>query len=297
MASLRARLVNLILPLLGSKARLASARSLSLALANDPPVPARPPARMRLRCKVDERLHQCMPVDVVGPKHRARAAQVLYLHGGAYVHEVTGPHWRLIEGLVQRTGATVHVPSYPLAPRHTWADAFPPLMALARELIAAHGANVTFMGDSAGGGLALALAQQMRDEVLPLPGRIVLLSPWLDVATDHPDQAAYADKDRLLAAPGLQWAGRRWAGLRPLNDPRISPVYGSLAGLPPIGLWAGTSDLLYVDALRLQELARQNGHPLRFMSHAEMFHVWMAAPIPEAEQALDEVASFMRETG
>lgn len=296
MASLRARFVNLILPLRGTKARFASAQSLSMSLSNAPPVPVRPPARMNKNCRVTDRWCQGVHVDVITPRRGAGSSQVLYLHGGAYVHEVSGPHWRLIQGLVQRTGATVHVPAYPLAPHKTWADAFPPLRELARELIAAHGTSVTFMGDSAGAGLALALAQEMRDARERLPGRLVLLSPWLDVATNHPDQAAYAEKDRLLAAPGLAWAGRQWAGRLPLDDPRISPLYGSLAGLPPMGLWAGTSDLLYVDALRLQVRSIQSGRPLHFMSHPDMFHVWMAAPIPEASRALDEVASFMFET-
>jgi len=277
---------------MGTKARLLSAEALSRSLTR-PQVPAPPPWLMRQRFRVTSHVSHGMPMVVVAPRSRASHHQVLYLHGGAYVHEVTGPHWRLIQGLVQRTGATVHVPTYPLAPRHTWASAFPPLRALARDMVAANGAAWTFMGDSAGGGLALALAQEMRNAAESLPGRIVLLSPWLDVATDHPDQAAYAGKDRLLAAPGLQWAGRQWAGQLPLDDPRISPLHGSLVGLPAIAVLAGTSDLLYVDALRLQDIAARSGHPVQFMSYPDMFHVWMAAPIPEAEQALNDVASFV----
>lgn len=295
MPSLRARFVNLILPLLGIKARFASAQALSMALTDNPPVCVRPSALMRLRFKVTEREVAGMHVYVVAPKHEAKsAASVLYLHGGAYVHELTGDHWRLIRGLVQRSGATIHVPSYPLAPSKTCAHAFPPVRELARELLDASGTSVTFMGDSAGGGFALALAQSMRDDGERLPDRIVLLSPWLDVETNHPAQASLAHKDRILAAPGLQWAGRQWAGTLSTGNPRVSPLNGSLEGLPPIALLAGTSDLLYVDAERLREQARLAGHQLHFMPYQDMFHVWMAAPIPEAGEALDDVASFMR---
>lgn len=293
MPSLRARFVNLILPLLGTKAGLASAEVLSQSLAKHPPVPVGPPARARRQFNITERKIGRMHVYAVAPKSNAGAASVLYLHGGAYVHELTGWHWRIVEGLVRRTGATVHVPCYPLAPSNTWADAFPPVRELANELIDARGASVTFMGDSAGGGFALALAQVMRDAGECLPNRIVLLSPWLDVATNHPDQDILASKDRLLAAPGLQWAGHQWAGALPVSDPRISPLNGALAGLPPIALLAGTADLLYVDAERLRDQARLSGHALRFIPYQGLFHVWMAAPIPEADQALDDVASFM----
>lgn len=97
----------------------------------------------------------------------------------------------------------------------------------------------------------------------------------------------------MLAAPGLQWAGRAWAGKLSLRDWRVSPLYGALLGLPPTMVLAGTSDLLYPDARRLRDKARQVNHPLSFVEYPSMFHVWMAAPIPEAQQALDDVARFM----
>lgn len=157
---------------------------------------------------------------------------MLYLRGGAYVHELTGDHWRLIRGLVKRSGAAIHVLSYPLAPSKTCANAFPPVRELARELIGTSSTSVTFMGDSAGGGFALALAQAMRDAGEHLPDRIVLLSPWLDVEANHPAQASLAHKGRVLAAPGLQWAGRQWAGTLSTRPPLRQPfewVFGMAA--------------------------------------------------------------------
>ena len=121
MASLRARLVDLILPLLGSKARLASAEGLKQSLATHTPQPVGPSTHTHLQFKVTERMTAGMHVYKVAPKIGAGSASVLYLHGGAFVHELTRWHWRLIESLVKRTGATVHVPSYPLAPSNTWA--------------------------------------------------------------------------------------------------------------------------------------------------------------------------------
>lgn len=291
--SLRARLVNMFLPLLGTKAQFSSQQRLTKYLASKAQRSAPPSHRLRREFQVEEQKTCEVSRFVLTPRSGASDLTILYIHGGAYVNELTSHHWRIIAGIARRTGASVHVPLYPLAPSHTWADAFPAVHELAAQLIQTPGKSVTFMGDSAGAGFALALAQVMRDARELLPSHIVLLSPWLDVATNHPDQALFNERDRMLAAPGLQWAGRKWAGNLPVQDPRVSPVHGSLLGLPPTLVLTGTADLLYPDAKRLQDKARQANHPLAFIEYPGMFHVWMAAPIPEARQALDDVACFM----
>lgn len=291
--SLRARLVNMLLPLLGTKSQFSSEQKLAKALSKKVPRAALPPQKLRREFLIEEDETGGVSRYVLTPRCGASDATVLYLHGGAYVNELTSHHWKIVAGIARRTGASIHVPLYPLAPRYTWSDAFPAIQELAAKLIQAPGKSVTFMGDSAGAGFALALAQVMRDARVFLPDRIILLSPWLDVATNHPDQILLSRRDRMLAAPGLQWAGRKWAGNLPVRDPHVSPINGSLQGLPPTVVLTGTSDLLYPDAKRLREKARKANHLLTFLEYPDMFHVWMAAPIPEAQQALDDVAYFM----
>lgn len=294
MASVAAKLVNWILPLRGSKNRMSSEEGMAQYYARHVSTPAPVPERLAREFRISEDAWGDLRFHTVAPHNPTRALRILYFHGGAYVNEVVSAHWNIIAALVRSTGATVDVPHYPLAPQHTWADAFPLLkqFALARLTIAA-GSHVAFVGDSAGAGLALALAQVMRDEGHPLPRQLVLLSPFLDVGVNDPQQLESAKRDRMLAAPGLRWAGRQWAGELPVDDPRISPIYGDLTGLPPVAVFTGTSDLLNTDAHRLREKAAQANHPLAFVEYPDMFHVWMGAPIPEARAALDEVAQFL----
>jgi triacylglycerol lipase len=120
--------------------------------------------------------------------------------------------------------------------------------------VARHGAdNVILYGDSAGGAMALAVAQLLVGRNEPAPSHMVLISPWLDVTMSNPVIASIDDP--VLRMASLRKAGRQWAGDLPPTDPLVSPVYGSLAGLPPTAVYCGSLDLLAADVLRLQELA------------------------------------------
>lgn len=298
MASIAATLVNWMLPLRGSRKRMSSEEGMARYYAANVPTPAPVPERLRLEFHIGEHTLGALRFHTVAPhaaSQNAKALRIVYFHGGAYVNAMVAAHWQIIAGLVRRTGATVDVPHYPLAPKHSWAEAFPLVkrLALAR-LATSQGSRVAFVGDSAGAGFALALAQVMQAEGHPLPDRLVLMSPFLDVGVGDLRQLELAKRDRMLAAPGLRWAGRQWAGTLPMVDARVSPLYGALAGLPPMAVLTGTADLLNADAHRLRDKAVETNQPLTFIEYPDMFHVWMGAPIPEARNALDDVAQFLR---
>ena len=230
----------------------------------------------------------------VAPRRGASRHHILYLHGGAYVFDLLDVHWRAVEALVARTGATVTIPLYPLAPRHDARDALGMVHPLYLALAGRYGAeNITIAGDSAGGGMTLALAQQIRDAGQARPAGLVMFSPWLDIAADHPRLIALERRDPMLAAPGAQMAGRWYARDLSLQDPRVSPLYGTLSGLPPMLLFTGTRDMLNADAHRLREKAEGEGADLLFREYDGLFHVWICLPVPEAGQALDEAAAFI----
>lgn len=295
MPSFRARFVNCILPLLGSRKQMSSEERMAKSFSSKPLEAAPPPRHLARNYRIERKTLGNMLSFQMTPKQGANDLHVLYLHGGAYVNELVKAHWLIVEGLAKRTGATIHIPLYPLAPQHTWAEAFPPLRAYALDLLAGTG-RVVFAGDSAGGGLALALAQVLRDEDAALPHGLLLFSPWLDIAVNDPLQKDLARKDRMLAAPGLQWAGRQWRGKLPVEDPRVSPIHGSLQGLPPVAIFAGTLDLLYSDALRFMDKARKGNHPVTYHEKPGLFHVWMGAPIPEAQEAFNVASRFLNAT-
>lgn len=293
MASFAAHLINWMLPLRGTRKRMSSEERMAQHYARNVPMPAPAPERLRQEFDVHEHALGALRFHTVAPRQQTSALRVVYFHGGAYVNEMVGAHWQIVAGLVRRTGATVDIPHYPLAPKHSWADAFPLVKRLTLDRLSSS-RSLAFVGDSAGAGFALALAQVMKSEDHPLPSHLVLMSPFLDVGVSDPQQWGLAKRDRMLAAPGLRWAGRQWAGALPIDDPRVSPIHGSLAGLPPIQVLTGTSDLLNTDAHRLRKRAAKEKHPLSFIEYPGMFHVWMGAPIPEAGAALNDVAEFLR---
>ena len=132
---------------------------------------------------------------------------ILYFHGGAYMANITGAHWTLAAKLAGETGAAVYVPDYPLVPRSVWKDTWSFSETLYRELAAKHaGARMVLMGDSAGGGLALALAERLRDSGEGAPAEVILFSPWLDLGSDNPERAVLDPLDLILSLEGLRSA-------------------------------------------------------------------------------------------
>jgi len=141
--------------------------------------------------------------------------------------------------------------------------------------------------------MAAALAQQIRDAGEALPARLVLLSPWMDVTMTDPGQRAIEPDDPFLSIAPARMTGEWYAAGLALDDPRVSPIHGAMAGLPPMMVLTGTRDLLNADAHRLRDKAAAEGVALTFVEAPAMIHVWMLMPIPEARRALDRIAGFI----
>jgi acetyl esterase/lipase len=153
--------------------------------------------------------------------------------------------------------------------------------------------HLTIMGDSAGGDLALSLAMQARDAKLPLPANLVLLSPGMDFSFTDPKQPALDRIDPILDLEGARKLGHMYAGALDVHDPVVSPLYGSLQGLPPMVVFTGTRDLVNPDAHRLQAKAKEAGVPLQLFEYPGMVHVWMLFPMPEASRVLGQIVGAL----
>lgn len=210
--------------------------------------------------------------------------------------DIAAVHWDSVAKLCEELGASATVPIYPLAPEVTAEQTIPAMRALYGELAERYGADtITVMGDSAGGGMSLALAQVILEDGGPLPASLVLFSPWLDATGAGEGQEDIEPRDKMLSVAGLDACGRRYAGQLPLGDHKVSPLFGTLEGLPPMAIFAGTSDILVVDARRLVEKLEAGGmRNYVYREYPDMFHVWMLLPVPEGRQALDETAQFIR---
>jgi acetyl esterase/lipase len=162
--------------------------------------------------------------------------------------------------MARQTGATVVVPDYTLSPVGTAETEVLRVADFISQMIEEHGAqNVSVLGDSSGGGLALLAVQEQVRRHSPTPGRLVLLAPWLDVSMSDPRSAQIDDP--LLNVAGLATYGKLWAGDLDTKDPLANPLFGSLDGLPPTFVYSSSRDLLTVDTLRLRDRVLAEGIP------------------------------------
>ncbi|MEU3270910.1 alpha/beta hydrolase [Saccharomonospora sp. NPDC006951] len=226
-----------------------------------------------------------------GPVSRLR---VMHLHGGGYVEQIARHHWRFATRLVRELGCAVTLPIYPLAPHHDHRDVLPMVWrAYEHHLAPFAEEHRVVSGDSAGGGLCLALAQTLRERGEPQPARMALFSPWLDLSLPDPLSNRIEPADPMLGVAGLRQAGRWYAAEDGLADPKVSPVYADLSGFGPIAVFIGTRDVLLPESRRLREDAEAKDVPLRYHEYPGMFHNWIMQPVPEASEAMRELVSFL----
>ena len=269
---------------LAYKPRMATAERGRARVAG-PKGPSAPPSRLRRRHAVGTRRVGGFDCHTVSPRGRPADRAAIYLHGGAYISEISSQHWALVSRLAD-AGVRVEVPSYGLAPQHTYRDAYPFVTAVYRDLVAEFGADgVTVVGDSAGGGLALGLARTLGGTGLPQPRRLILIAPWLDLTMSNPGIPAVEARDPWLSRAGLHVAAAAWAGGDDPTDPRLSPLNGPLPGLAPIDLYVGTRDICLPDALLLRDRAMAEGADLRLIVCDGAVHVYPLVPAPEGRAA------------
>ncbi|WP_373155660.1 triacylglycerol lipase LipY [Mycobacterium marinum] len=200
---------------------------------------------------------------------------VVAIHGGAFIFPPSFLHWINYSVMAHQTGATVQVPIYPLLQEGGTAGTVVPVMAgLISNQIMQHGAaNVSVIGDSAGGNLALSAVEYMASQGSQVPSSMVLLSPWLDLGMTNPNIAFV--QDPLLPFGPAQQIGKAWAGNLAVTDPMVSPLYGSLSGLPPTYVYAGSQEILAPDVLVLQQEAAAIGAPFNFVLAHGQIHDWV----------------------
>ncbi|MFI2031268.1 alpha/beta hydrolase fold domain-containing protein [Streptomyces buecherae] len=235
-----------------------------------------------------------MPVITLTPKGVPPAGELLYTHGGAYVHPLVTPHWHIIGHLGLATPLRVTVPLYALAPEHTGDETYPKLHRLYDSLITSE-LPVIVAGDSAGGSLAMALTLRARDEHRPPPATVLLFSPCADATLTNPDIPVIEPRDPMVGRDGALWAMRRWAGDRPLQHPWLSPVNDSLRALPRICVFHGERDILCPDAKTMVAKAQAAGTDAEIHLYPDAFHVFVGLPqLPESRAALAHAREIIK---
>ncbi|HVW33364.1 MAG TPA: alpha/beta hydrolase [Acidimicrobiia bacterium] len=230
----------------------------------------------------------------------ATDAAILHFHGGGYVLGSPRTTRTVTAGLARHTRLPVLVPDYRLAPEHPFPAAVEDAVAAYRWLIGEGGVEpgrVVVSGDSAGGGITMALLVRLRDEGLPRPAGAVGISPWLDCTLSGPSIKANEGRDPQVTRTFLDVAAARYLppGVDP-TTPLASPLFADLAGLPPLLLHVGGDEALLDDSVRFGEAAGAAGVDVTVEVWDAMIHVWhMLAPrLPEAEAAHASIATWVR---
>lgn len=150
--------------------------------------------------------------------------------------------------------------------------------------------RVVVAGDSAGGGFALSLAQEARDAGLSVPGRLILISPFVDICGGD---ESLQDKDTWLHVDACRACGHAWADGLDEKDPMVSPLYGDMHGLPPTDLYSGTYDVLYTDIIKTERKLREAGVDAALHTAGKFGHVYPLYPVPEGRKARREISKIM----
>ena len=237
-----------------------------------------------------------VPAEVVTAATARPGRTVVHFHGGGYCLGSARMMRTWAARLSAQAGCRVVVPEYRLAPGHAYPAALDDARAALNALLTeADPASIVFSGDSAGGGLALALILAMRDAGDPLPAGCILMSPWLDLTIDRRARPALVRKDLLLSPPWLEACAAAYADPAQWPDPQVSPLRAGHKGLPPLLIQAASDDLLAPDAELLATSAAKASVDVTYTRWPNMWHDFALLPglLSAADSALSQSAWFV----
>ncbi|MCQ8896148.1 alpha/beta hydrolase [Limnobacter humi] len=253
----------------------------------------------RSDCSVEHRQLGNVSVALLTPKNGPAHKTLLLMHGGAFFAGSLRTHMAMASELAVRCEAQVVLVDYRLAPEHTYPAATNDGLAVYAALMDQYidPATTFLVGDSAGGGMVLHMAQQLRDQGVELPAGLILISPFVDLTlSSHSIQTRRRDDPMLSEAP-LRRGGDAYRGELDAADPRVSPVFGDLTGLPRMLIQCGSDEILLDDTLLLESRAKAAGVMVHCTIYPRMWHNFQMfnALIGAADKALYEVAEFVRD--
>jgi len=223
---------------------------------------------------------------------------VLYLHGGAYIFGSTITHRGIASSLAIASRCPVLTINYRLAPEHPFPAGLDDACTVYRALLHTHaGSAVAVAGDSAGGGLAVALALRIRDEGLQSPAALALMSPWTDLTLSNPTHASKAHLDPYFPDSALlKAAAQAYAAETPLSHPHVSPQFADMSNLPPTLIHVGEFEALLDDARLLAQGMATGGSAATLTCYAGMWHVWqtLTGRFREADESIAALGEFLR---
>lgn len=240
-------------------------------------------------------------MEYLQPEQAVTGRVILQLHGGGYIGPMKNIYRRFAVRYSKLSyGADVLSPDYRVAPEHPFPAALEDAVYAYRWLLEEKGyrpEQIVVAGDSAGGGLALALCLYARDHSLPLPGGVVLMSPWTDVTLSGASYEANYERDPLFgnSRENMLYQCSYIGDADPAN-PYLSPLFGDFSGFPPMLVQVGDYEVLLDDSRELARKVRTAGVKVRCSVYDGMFHVFQMGLdlIPESREAWEEVGEYLR---
>lgn len=253
--------------------------------------------RPRAEAIVEKTTLAGVSVERISPPGRADRV-LLHFHGGAFFAGSANTHRALGSELALRGEAQVIMVDYRRAPEHPYPAALQDGLACYHALLEKgwRANQIVLGGDSGGCAHILSLALTLRDRGLPLPAGLVMISPYLDITLSLPSVTRNARRDPMVTAHALRRGGDGYRGNIPENDPRVSPLFADLRGLPPVLVQAGSEEILLDDALQFSERAQAAGVTVNCHIYTGLWHNFQMfnVLIAEATAALDEIGRFIK---
>jgi monoterpene epsilon-lactone hydrolase len=225
---------------------------------------------------------------------------LLYVHGGGYVMGSCASY-RVVAATFSRVvQARVLVLDYRLAPEHPFPAALEDSVAAYRWLLTGgiQPRHVVVVGDSAGGGLVLAMLVSLQQAAIPLPAGAVLISPWLDLTMSDTSYTTKAEVDFIDSPELILEMRQQYLGEQDPRTPLASPLFADLDGLPPVLIYAGSDEMLLDDAIKGAEHLHQAGVSVELQIGEGFWHTWpitaATRPFPEGTEALEHSGEFVR---
>lgn len=223
---------------------------------------------------------------------------ILYLHGGGYVTGGTPYVSGVAARLCERLSLPVFAPVYRLAPENPFPAAPEDALAAWDHLLTMgyDPSRIILCGESAGGGLCLALCLMLKEANRPLPAGQILFSPWVDLSHSGESITANAATDPTLTLERLEFFAKSYCGTHEdmRKNPLCSPLFADLSALPPTLIFAGDAEILYSDAVRLCNALRSAGSKAALRTAPKLWHAYTLYPIDEAEDDFKIMTRFIR---
>ncbi len=254
-------------------------------------------AKIPAGIRVQEEIIEDLNAEWLIPENADPEKLIFYIHGGGYVSGSCNDHRNVVSNLAKNSNTTCLQYEYRLAPEYPFPYALNDSIEVYKAVLLKDykPQNIIIVGESAGGGLTLALLLALKQNQIPLPKAAVAISPWTDLSCKS---NSYQTKNKVSVAPKDSWTifSHHYVGDNNVKNPLISPLYGNLEGLPPIYINSAVDDELFEDGEKFYIKAKKAGIDITFKAGKGMIHCYplLSPMFKEAKEAMQEILNFIK---